>query len=80
MTKEEPHPQCPVGLFSYAKYILIKCYQHINNFKKYNIPPDMDEALGLDIENILNSLTFLRKIILYSNSYTIQFIKCSFVI
>ncbi|KAF0713520.1 Uncharacterized protein FWK35_00026638 [Aphis craccivora] len=36
-----------------------KCYQYINDLKKYKIPPNMDELLGSDIENISNFLTFL---------------------
>ena len=38
------HTTC--GVILTVRHILTKYYQYINDFKKYNIPPYMDEALG----------------------------------
>ena len=51
------------GVILTVEHILTECYQYIiNDLKKKNsIPPNMDETLGLDTENITNMITFLRK-------------------
>ncbi|XP_060843930.1 uncharacterized protein LOC132923934 [Rhopalosiphum padi] len=65
MAKKEP-TQCIVcGVTLTVKHIITECYQYAEHLKKYNIPPNLYEALGPDSENTSNMLTFLKKSDLY---------------
>lgn len=37
-----------------VKHILTEYYQYINNLKQFNIPTNIDAALGPNPENIIN--------------------------
>ena len=53
--------------FINSKPLLIECSQYVNDLKKYNIPPNTDEALGPDTENITNIIiSFLKKTYFYN--------------
>ncbi|KAF0748217.1 RNase H domain-containing protein [Aphis craccivora] len=65
MAKEEPN-QCTVCEVTLTvKHIITECYQYSEDLKKYNIPPNLYEALGPNSENTSNMLTFLKKSNLY---------------
>jgi len=68
MAKEEPTQCTACGVTLTVKHIITECHKYSDELRKYNIPTNMSEALGPDIENISNMwLVFLRKIDFHSN-------------
>jgi len=54
MAKKEPAQFTACGVTLTIKHIITECYQYSDELRKYNIPLNMSEELGPDIENISN--------------------------
>lgn len=81
VSKDQKCPQCTTcGINLTVKHILIECHQYINDLKKFNIPPNIDAALGPNTENITNMTIFLRKTYIFNQIFNHYFVLKPFIV